>query len=70
MGMSWKVAVSYQVRSYARHLSIISYALRSENALLSGDHVMGWSTSVARHPTATWPIISSLRRLLARDDAV
>jgi glyoxylase-like metal-dependent hydrolase (beta-lactamase superfamily II) len=48
-----------------------AYALLEENALFSGDHVMGWSTSVIAPPDGNMrDYIHSLERLGARDDSV
>jgi len=45
------------------------YALREEKALFTGDHVMGWSTSVVLPPDGDMAdYMASLRKLLARDD--
>ena len=47
------------------------YALREEKALFSGDHVMGWSTSVVVPPDGDMRAYrQSLTKLLTRDDAV
>ena len=47
------------------------YALKEEKALFSGDHVMGWSTSVVAPPDGDMgDYLASLKKLLARDDAV
>jgi glyoxylase-like metal-dependent hydrolase (beta-lactamase superfamily II) len=49
----------------------ICYALKEEKALFSGDHVMGWSTTVVAPPDGDMAqYLSSLKKLLARDDAV
>jgi glyoxylase-like metal-dependent hydrolase (beta-lactamase superfamily II) len=49
----------------------ICYALREEKALFCGDHVMGWSTTVVAPPDGDMgDYLASLRKLLARDDAV
>jgi len=54
------------------HLSNhMCYALKEEKALFSGDHVMGWSTSVVAPPEGDMgAYLASLEKLLARDDAV
>jgi glyoxylase-like metal-dependent hydrolase (beta-lactamase superfamily II) len=45
------------------------YALREEKALFTGDHVMGWSTSVVLPPDGDMAdYMASLRKLLARGD--
>jgi len=47
------------------------YALREEQALFTGDHVMGWSTTVIVPPDGDMTAyMASLRKLLARDDAI
>ncbi len=47
------------------------YALREEHALFTGDHVMGWSTTVIVPPDGDMTAyMASLTKLLARDDAV
>jgi glyoxylase-like metal-dependent hydrolase (beta-lactamase superfamily II) len=47
------------------------YALREEQALFTGDHVMGWSTTVVAPPDGDMAAyMASLRKLIARDDRV
>ena len=47
------------------------YALAEEKALFTGDHVMGWSTSVIAPPDGNMgDYLRSLEKLIARDDAV
>ncbi len=47
------------------------FALREEDALFAGDHVMGWSTTVVAPPDGDMTAyMASLRKLHARDDAV
>jgi glyoxylase-like metal-dependent hydrolase (beta-lactamase superfamily II) len=65
--------LSYGLRSVAtpghtgNHLA---YALDSERALFSGDHVMAWATSVIIPPDGRMrDYIASLEKLLVRDDA-
>ena len=42
-----------------------------EGALFTGDHVMGWSTSVVAPPDGDMgDYLASLRKLMARDDAI
>ena len=46
------------------------YALDEEQALFTGDHVMGWSTTVVSPPDGDMrDYIDSLRKVMARDDA-
>ena len=47
------------------------YALREEKALFSGDHAMGWSTTVVAPPDGDMAAyMASLRKLLVRDDRI
>ena len=47
------------------------FALREEKALFTGDHVMGWSTTVVTPPDGDMAAyMASLRKLLARDDRI
>jgi glyoxylase-like metal-dependent hydrolase (beta-lactamase superfamily II) len=47
------------------------YALEQERALFTGDHVMGWSTTVVSPPDGNMAdYLASLRKLLERPDAV
>lgn len=49
----------------------LCFALEEENALFTGDHVMGWSTTVVAPPDGDMTdYMSSLDRLIARDDAI
>ena len=48
----------------------VCYALRERRALFSGDHVMGWNTTIISPPDGDMgDYLASLQRLLARDDA-
>jgi glyoxylase-like metal-dependent hydrolase (beta-lactamase superfamily II) len=47
------------------------FALREENALFTGDHIMGWSTTVVTPPDGDMAqYMASVRKLLARDDEI
>jgi glyoxylase-like metal-dependent hydrolase (beta-lactamase superfamily II) len=49
----------------------VCWSLLGERVLFTGDHVMGWSTSVISPPDGDLPaFLRSLERLLDRDDAV
>lgn len=49
----------------------LAYALRETGALFSGDHVMGWATSVVSPPDGDMgAYMASLEKLLGRDDRV
>jgi len=48
----------------------ICFSLREENTLFSGDHVMGWSTTVVSPPDGDmYAYMQSLRKLLTRSEA-
>jgi glyoxylase-like metal-dependent hydrolase (beta-lactamase superfamily II) len=47
------------------------YGLREEKALFTGDHVMGWSSTVVAPPDGDMAqYMASLRKLLVRDDRI
>ena len=47
------------------------YALKEESALFTGDHVMGWSTTVVTPPDGDMAqYMASVKKLMARSDAV
>ena len=47
------------------------FALREEKALFTGDHIMGWSTTVVTPPDGDMAeYMASVRRLIARDDRI
>lgn len=49
----------------------LCYALREEQALFTGDHVMGWSTSIVSPPDGDMAdYMRSMQKLLDRDDAM
>lgn len=49
----------------------LAFALRETKALFSGDHVMGWATSVVSPPDGDMTAyMASLEKLLGRDDRV
>jgi glyoxylase-like metal-dependent hydrolase (beta-lactamase superfamily II) len=49
----------------------LCFALREENALFSGDHVMGWSTTVVAPPDGSMAqYMDSLEKLIARDERI
>lgn len=67
-GDGWSVACVHTPGHTSNH---VCYAFGDERALFSGDHVMGWSTSVISPPDGHMgSYMASLRRLLDRDDAV
>jgi glyoxylase-like metal-dependent hydrolase (beta-lactamase superfamily II) len=49
----------------------VCFGFREHKALFTGDHVMGWSTSVIAPPDGDMTdYLASLEKLLARDDAI
>lgn len=65
-GAGWSVECVHTPGHTSNH---ICFALREERALLSGDHVMGWSTSIVSPPDGDMAqYMQSLDKLLARDD--
>jgi glyoxylase-like metal-dependent hydrolase (beta-lactamase superfamily II) len=47
------------------------FALREEKALFTGDHIMGWSTTVVTPPDGDMAqYTASVRKLIARDDKI
>lgn len=49
----------------------LCYALRDERSLFTGDHVMGWATTVIAPPDGSMSdYIASLEKLRTRDDAI
>ena len=67
-GKGWTMEAIHTPGHTSNHLC---FALKEENALFSGDHVMGWSTTVVSPPDGDMrAYMASLDKLLARDEAV
>ena len=67
-GPGWTLAAIATPGHTSNHLC---FALPEAGALFSGDHVMGWSTSIVSPPDGDMgAYVASLDRLLARDDGV
>jgi glyoxylase-like metal-dependent hydrolase (beta-lactamase superfamily II) len=67
-GDGWTLQAVYTPGHTSNHTC---FALPEESALFSGDHVMGWSTTVVSPPDGDMHrYMQSLRRLLERDDVV
>lgn len=67
-GQGWSVECVHTPGHTSNH---ICYAFGRERTLFSGDHVMGWSTSVISPPDGDMAdYMASLELLLMRDDAV
>ena len=67
-GDGWSVACVYTPGHTSNHMC---YQLRGADALFTGDHVMGWSTSIISPPDGDMAAyLESLQCLLERDDRV
>jgi glyoxylase-like metal-dependent hydrolase (beta-lactamase superfamily II) len=67
-GKGWRLMAMHTPGHTSNHLC---FALAEEKVLFSGDHVMGWSTSVIAPPDGDMAsYLRSLDKLLTRDDAV
>ena len=67
-GENWSVECVYTPGHTSNHMC---FQLREQQALFTGDHVMGWSTSVISPPDGDMAeYMASLDKLLERNDAV
>ncbi len=67
-GPGWTLTALATPGHTSNHLC---YALAEEMALFTGDHVMGWSTTVVAPPDGDMAAyMTSLRKLLDRDDVI
>ena len=67
-GNGWTFDALYTPGHTSNH---VCFALREEKALFSGDHVMGWSTTVIGPPDGDMAqYFASLEKLARRDDAL
>jgi glyoxylase-like metal-dependent hydrolase (beta-lactamase superfamily II) len=67
-GDGWTLECVYTPGHTSNH---ICFALQEEKALFTGDHVMGWSTSVIGPPDGDMTeYMASLNKLLERDDEI
>jgi glyoxylase-like metal-dependent hydrolase (beta-lactamase superfamily II) len=67
-GPGWTLEAVHTPGHTSNHLC---FALHEERALFSGDHVMGWSTSVISPPDGDMrAYLDSLALLLERNDAI
>ncbi len=67
-GNGWQMECVYTPGHTSNH---VCYQLRPGNVLFSGDHVMGWSTSVISPPDGDMETyMSSLKLLLSRNDKI
>ncbi len=67
-GDGWSVQALYTPGHISNHLC---FSLAEENALFSGDHVMGWSTTIISPPDGNMTdYYNSLEKLLPRNEAI
>jgi glyoxylase-like metal-dependent hydrolase (beta-lactamase superfamily II) len=67
-GDGWNVEAIHTPGHISNHLC---FAVREDNVLLSGDHVMGWSTAVISPPDGNMAdYFASLRKLLPREETL
>lgn len=67
-GEGWTISAVSTPGHTSNHLC---FALAERRALFSGDHVMGWSTSIVAPPDGDMAAyMASLDKLLARDDRI
>ncbi|PJG49706.1 MBL fold metallo-hydrolase [Sphingobium sp. LB126] len=67
-GQGWTLAAVATPGHTSNHLC---FALLEEDALFTGDHVMGWSTSIVSPPDGDMTdYMASMQRLLDRDDLI
>ncbi|TCQ05114.1 MBL fold metallo-hydrolase [Sphingomonas sp. PP-CC-3A-396] len=67
-GVGWTLAAIATPGHTSNHLA---FALPETNALFSGDHVMGWSTTIVSPPDGDMAAyMASLEKLMGRDDRV
>jgi glyoxylase-like metal-dependent hydrolase (beta-lactamase superfamily II) len=64
----WSIDVIHTPGHLSNHLC---FALRDEKALFTGDHIMGWSSTVILPPDGNMQdYLNSLKKLLLRDDEI
>ena len=67
-GNGWEMECVYTPGHTSNHMC---FQFREQKALFTGDHIMGWSTSVISPPDGDMgEYMASLDKLLVRDDAV
>ena len=68
VGNGWSFEAIHTPGHTSNH---VCFALREENAIFSGDHVMGWSTSVISPPDGNMAdYMQSLRKMLTREEEI
>lgn len=67
-GSDWRIEAVHTPGHLSNHLC---FALPQEKALFTGDHIMGWATTVVAPPDGDMTAyLDSLDKLLARDDVI
>lgn len=67
-GNGWRLEAVHTPGHLSNHLC---FALPAQKALFTGDHIMGWATSVVAPPDGDMSdYIASLEKLLTRDDEI
>ncbi len=67
-GPDWRIEAVHTPGHLSNHMC---FALPQENALFTGDHIMGWATTVVAPPDGDMSAyIESLEKLLTRDDEI
>ncbi len=67
-GKGWALEAVFTPGHMSNHMS---FGLKAEKALLVGDHVMAWATTVVAPPDGNMnDYMGSLRKLLKRDEAI
>ncbi len=67
-GKGWTIDCVHTPGHTSNH---VCFGLRDEKALFTGDHIMGWSTTVVTPPDGNMrEYMASVRKLQARDDRI
>ena len=67
-GKGWTMEAVHTPGHTSNHMA---FSFKEENTLFSGDHVMGWSTTVVSQPDGDMGVyMASLEKLIARDESV
>jgi len=67
-GKDWTIDCVHTPGHTSNH---VCFGLRDEKALFTGDHIMGWSTTVVTPPDGNMrEYMASVRKLQARDDRI
>lgn len=67
-GGNWTIEAVHTPGHLSNHLC---FSLREEKALFTGDHVMGWSTTIVSPPDGNMQdYLNSLEKMMTRDDEI